>query len=198
MSQLCSNLIQGCIAAKCDDMIYAGMSPVGYLANFDQIASMTWSGNICSGITMGTDATTQESYCFYTVQQLGNEPFNGTQTQLATGTYGNKFTHTVVIAVPDHSPAAAALLDGIANGKLVFIGQNDYHGSDGKAKYEIFGGKKGLKATDITREAYGDAEGMTIVTLTEENSPISAGFFYVTDETTTDSAVQALLCDCED
>lgn len=201
MSTLCQNLIQGCIAADCNDMIYAGMAPTGYIANFDEIASMTWAdGNTVSGITMKTETVNDEtvSKCFYTVQQLGNEPFTGTQNEMVTGTYGNKFNKTVVIAVPDNSPAAGKLVDSFANGKFVFIGQNDYKKTDGSAKYEIYGAKKGLKATTIVREAYGDNEGMWIVTLVEENSPISSAFFYITSESATDTAVNALLCNCED
>lgn len=196
MSTLCQNLIQGCIAADCNDMIYAGMAPTGYIANFDEIASMTWTdANTVSGITMKEEEGTAK--CFYTVQQLGNEPFTGTQNEMVTGTYGNKFNKTVVIAVPDNSPAAGKLVDSFANGKFVFIGQNDYKKTDGSAKYEIYGAKKGLKASTITREAYGDNEGMWIVTLVEENSPISSAFFYLTSEAATDTAVNALLCNCE-
>lgn len=201
MSTLCQNLIQGCIAADCNDMIYAGMAPTGYIANFDDVASMTWAdGNTVSGITMKTEEEGGQtvSKCFYTVQQLGNEPFTGTKNEMVTGTYGNKFNKTVVIAVPDNSPAAGKLVDSFANGKFVFIGQNDYKKTDGSAKYEIYGSKKGLKASSITREAYGDNEGMWIVTLVEENSPISSAFFYVTSESATDTAISALLCNCED
>lgn len=210
MSTLCQNLIQGCIAADCNDMIYAGMAPTGYIANFDDVASMTWAdANTVSGITMKTDTTTVDdgqggttdvttSRCFFTVQQLGNEPFTGTQNEMVTGTYGNKFNKTVVIAVPDNSPAAGKLVDSFANGKFIFIGQNDYKKTDGSAKYEIYGSKKGLKASTITREAYGDNEGMWIVTLVEENSPISSAFFYITSESATDTALTNLLCDCED
>lgn len=199
MSQLCQNLIKGCIAADCNDMIYAGMAPTGYIANYDDVAAMTWAdANTVSGITMKTETVGNDtvSKCFYTVQQLGNDPFTGTQTQMVESTYGNKFNKTVVIAIPDNSPAAAALVDSLANGKFIFIGQNDYKKSDGSAKYELYGAKKGLKATNIVREAYGDNEGMWIATLTESNSPISSAFFYTTNESSTDTAVNALLCDC--
>ena len=202
MSQLCQNLIQGCIAADCNDMIYAGMAPEGLIANYDEIASITWASgqaNTITGITMKTETVNDEtvSKCFYTVQQLGNNPFEGTQNEMVEGTYGNKFDKTVVIAVPDNSPAAGALVDSFANGKFVFIGQNDYKKTDGSAKYEVYGAKKGLKASSIVREAYGDNEGMWIVTLVESGSPISSAFFYTTDESTTDTAVNALKCNCE-
>lgn len=196
MSNLCQNLIKSCVAPNCADPIYTGMNQTGYIANFDDIASMTWAdANTVSGITMKTENNTAK--CFYSVQQLGNEPFTGTQTEMTEGTYGNKFNKTVVIAVPDNSPAAGAMVDSFANGKFVFIGQNDYKKSDGSAKYELYGAKKGLKATSIVREAYGDNDGQWIVTLQETNSPISSAFFYLTDEATTDTAVNALLCDCE-
>lgn len=184
MSQLCDYLIQGCIAADCTDPIYAGMNSVGYIANFDEIAAMTWAdANTVNGITMATGKQ------FYKVQQLGNEPFTGTGSEMTTSTYGNKFNKTVVVAIADNSPAAGAMVDSLANGKFVFIGQNDYKKSDGSAKYEIYGAKKGLKASSIVREAYGDNEGMWIVTLQETNSPISSAFFYLTDEATTDAAL---------
>ena len=200
MSQLCQNLIQGCIAADCQDPIYSGMNATGYVANFDDVAAMTWSDkNTVSGITMKTDTVNNEtvSRCFYSVQQLGNDPFTGTGSEMTTGTYGNKFNKTVVLAVPDNSPAAGALVDSFANGKFIFIGQNDYKKSDGSAKYEIYGAKKGLKASSIQREAYGDNEGMWIVTLVETNSPVSSAFFYATSESATDTALSALICECE-
>jgi len=200
MSNLCQNLIKSCIAPNCSDPIYTGMNQTGYITNFDDIASMTWAdANTVSGITMKTETVGNDavSKCFYSVQQLGNEPFTGTQTEMSEGTYGNKFNKTVVIAIPDNSPAAGAMVDSLANGKFVFIGQNDYKKSDGSAKYELYGAKKGLKATSIVREAYGDNDGMWIVTLQETNSPISSAFFYLTDEATTDTALNGLLCECE-
>lgn len=202
MSSLCEKYISGCIAADCENPMFSGMAPTGYLANFDQIASVTYSqtnGNIITGITMGNDgaATDPVTYCFYSVQQLGKQPFEGTNTEMVEGTYGNKWNHTVVIAISDHGPDISHnILDSLADGRFVFIGQNDYKHSNGDNKYEVMGIKKGLRAASITREAYGDNEGAWIVTLTEENAPQSANFFYATDETTTDAAVAALACTC--
>lgn len=209
MAELCTYFIESCVSADCENPIYAGMAPVGYLANFDQIASVTYdttNGNLITGFTMGTTTgTNPTSYCWYKVQQLGRQPFEGTQVEMSESTYGNKWTHTVQIVISDHGPKISHdILDRLANGRFVFIGQNDYvHQTDATAgtvqgdnKYEVMGVKKGLRATAITREAYGDNDGAWIVTLTEENGPQSANFFFTTDESTTDAALAALACTC--
>ncbi len=201
MANLCDTAITNCIKANCNNQMFSGVNPEALIANFNQISGITWSltnGNICTGITMGNDgATTPTDYCWFTVEQLGKEPFSGSQTELVEGTYGNKFTNTITLAVPDNGPEVCHdIIDQLANGKFVVLIQNDYVHTNGDNKYQLFGAKKGLRCTAMTREFYGDNNSYYIVTLTEENAPISGAFFYVTDESTTDSAVAALKCTC--
>lgn len=201
MSQLCNTFINGCIAASCSNPMYAGVSYEALLFNFDQVNSLKPNNNIISAITMAEDPDTHEPYCGgYTVEQLGNRPFDGSQSEMVEGNYGNKFNHTVVFAVPDNGPAISHnIIDNLANGRFIAILKNDYvhsGSSAGDNKYQIYGGSKGLRATSIVREVWGDNESFWIVTLVEENAPVSGMFFYDTDESTTDAAFEALKCDC--
>ena len=203
MSELCKTFIDSCIAADCSNMMYAGVAPEALLFNFDQISSAPVTDNVISAITMKTHTvgSTETPYCAYTVQQLGNRPYDGSQTELVEGNYGNKFNHTVVLAVPDNGPSISHnIIDALANGRFMAILQNDYvhTGSNaGDNKYQVYGASKGLRASSIVRQVWGDDESFWIVTLVEENAPVSGIFFYDTDETTTDAAIEALKCDCE-
>ena len=203
MSNLCEKILNQCIAADCNNPLYAGVDSEALILNFSQIASVTYdasNGNIVTGITMKTYEEGNEtvSYCGYKCQQLGNTPFSGTQVEMTEGTYGNRFTNTVVLAVPDNGPDICKnVIDNFANGKFVVIMKNDYKHTNGDNKYQVYGIKKGLRASAIVREVYGDNDSAYIVTLTEENAPQSGVFFYTTSEATTDTAYDNLMCDCE-
>lgn len=203
MSNLCEKLLNQCIAADCNNPLFAGVDSEALILNYSQIDSVSYdqsNGNIITGITMKTytDGNDTVPYCGYTCQQLGNTPFSGTQVEMTEGTYGNRFTNTVVLAVTDNGPDVCKnIIDNFANGKFVVIMKNDYRHTNGDNKYQVYGVKKGLKASAISRELYGDNESAYIVTLTEENAPMSGMFFYVTSESATDTAYEALKCDCE-
>lgn len=198
MANLCESLLNKCIQADCENTLYAGVAPTALIMNFSDIASVTYdseNASIVNGITMKTDGTTTK--CAYTVQQLGNKPFEGSQTELTEGTYGNKFNHTINLVVLDNGPEITEnIIDQLANGKFCVILQSEYLHTNADNKYQVYGLKKGLKCTAITREVWGDNESAYLVTLVEENSPKSGLFFFTTDEQTTDSAVAALKCTC--
>lgn len=215
MSNFCEKILTQCIKPDCEKPLFAGVDSEALILNFSQIDKITTddnNGNIITGITMKTyevevpahddvPATTDDvPYCGYICKQLGNTPFSGTQVEMTEGTYGNRFTNTVVLAVNDNGPEICHnIIDMLANGKFVVIMKNDYRNSDTDAnnKYQVYGAKKGLRASAISREVYGDNESAYIVTLTEENAPMSGMFFYVTSESATDTAYEALKCDCE-
>ena len=204
MSNLCEKLLNSCIAADCANPLFAGVDSEALIANFSDIDTVSYDNDnpsIVNGITMKTEAgtgTNPVSKCFFTVQQLGNKPFEGSQTEFAEGTYGNRVTHTIQLAVVDNGPEISEnIIDKFLNGKFVVIMKNDYKHSSADNKYQIYGLSKGLKCTGLTRELWGDNESAWIVTLTEENAPKSGLFFYVTNESTTDTAIAALKCDCE-
>lgn len=199
MSSLCEKLLSGCISADCENPLYAGVGALGLLMNYSDVANITYdenNGNIINGFTMKTTGENQTA-CAYTVQQLGNQPFSGSNTALVAGTYGNRFTNTIQLAIVDNGPEISHdVIDSLANGKFIAILVNDYKHNNGDNKYQVYGAAKGLKCTAITREFYGDNEGAYVVTLTEENAPKSGVFFYSTDEETTDTAFEALKCTC--
>lgn len=199
MANLCEKLLSGCISADCENPLYAGVGALGLLMNYSDVANITYdenNGNIINGFTMKTTGENQTA-CAYTVQQLGNQPFSGSNTALVAGTYGNRFTNTIQLAIVDNGPEISHdVIDSLANGKFIAILVNDYKHNNGDNKYQVYGAAKGLKCTAITREFYGDNEGAYVVTLTEENAPKSGVFFYSTDEETTDTAFEALKCTC--
>ena len=201
-TNLCEKLITACISADCANPLYAGVDSMGLIANYSDIASVTYdqdNPSIVSGITMKTDTvgSDQVARCWYTIQQLGNKPFEGSQTEFAEGTYANRVTHTIQFAIVDNGPEITEnVVDRLLNGKFVVMLKNDYVHTDGKNKYSVYGLSKGLKCTGLTREIWGDNESAWIVTLTEENAAKTGLFFYQTSEQATDAAVEALKCDC--
>lgn len=205
MANICEKLLAGCIGADCNNPIFAGMEAKAWIFNAREIASFTYdqtNPNLITGITMKTyeDGDDDVAYTGYTISQLGKTPFTGTNTSLVEGNVSNKFTETFNFVVPDNSPAAAMLLDNIANGKFVVVAQNQYDGSDNKGAFQVYGAKKGLVATAMERDAYSeDNDGGWAVTLTQENTPNSALFIHHETTPGTDDTESYLdsLVDCE-
>lgn len=205
MANLCEKLIGACIAADCTNAPFTGMESKAFIANKSEIESVTYdqtNHNLITAITMkeissGVDAV------LYSVTQLGKTPFTGTQTELVEGNTSNKFTETFAFTCPDNSPTAANLLDNIANGKFVVFAQNQYSGSDNAGSWQVYGLKKGLVCTAMTRDPYSeDTDGQWAVTLTSENVPNSAIFIQhmSSDSTPVDDTESYLesLADCGD
>lgn len=195
MSNICEKIINACIAADCDAMPYNGAESMAYIGNKSQLTgnapTEVGSPNIVTQLPLASDAK------LYSILQLGKQPYEGTQTTLVEGNTSNKFTNTVQFIVPDNSPSAAKILDGLSNGKFFVIIPNEFDGSDHKGKYQVYGLKKGLVATGMERSIYGDVEGWT-VTLTEENAPDSALFIVHETSGTEDTKdyLDGLLADC--
>lgn len=203
MSNLCEKLLNSCISADCNNPLFAGVDAEALIANFSDIDTVTYdtqNPSIISGITMktvGGTGTDPVSACFYSVQQLGNQPYSGSQTEFVEGTYGNRVNHTIQLAVVDNGPEITEnIIDKLLNGKFVVILKNDYKHSNGDNKYSVYGINKGLKCTGLTRELYGDNESAWVVTLQEQNAPKSGLFFFASTETATDTAVENLKCTC--
>lgn len=205
MSNLCEKLISACIAADCDNAPYTGMGSKAFIANKSDIASLTYSQtnpNLVTEIEMkeisaGVDAV------LYTITQLGKTPFTGSQTEMVEGNTSNKFTETFAFVCPDNSPTSAMLLDNIANGRFVVFAPNEYTGSDNAGGWQVYGAKKGLTASAMTRDPYSDdTDGTWAVTLVSENVPNSAIFIQhmSSDSTPVDDTASYLesLADCGD
>lgn len=176
---LCEKLLAGCISADCANPIYTGIDSTAYIFNKSEISSFTVDAqnpNLITAITMA-EVSAGVTATGFKIQQFGKQPFTGTTTSMAEGNISNKFNAEVHFTVPDNCPNAASIIDNLANGKFVVVLVNDYEGSDGKGKYQVFGSKKGLTATAIDGDKYSeDTDGGWAVTLTEENTPMSAMF----------------------
>ena len=182
MTNFCEKLLAGCISANCENPVFAGMESKAWIFNKSEVASIPddlTTSNLATAIIMKTHVVSNAdvAYTGYTIRQLGKTPFTGTKTEFVEGNTANKFTETFNFVVPDNSPAAAMLLDNIANGKFIVVAQNQYDGSDHKGAFQVYGAKKGLVATAMERDAYSeDNDGGWAVTLTSENTPNSARF----------------------
>lgn len=191
MGNLCEKLITGAITADCQNPIFGGVGSEAVIINYTDVEKITYdttNGNIIKLIKLKDDAKG------YIVQQLGNEPFSGSNNEMVTSTYSNKWNKTVNFAVLDNGPDVASnVIDNLCNGRFIIILVNDYRHANGDNKYEVFGAAKGLKAASITRELYGDNDSAWVCSFTEESSPKSAIFLFDTDEETTDELFNGLI-----
>lgn len=203
---LCEKLVNACIAADCDNNIVEGATPKAWLFNKSEIDSLTYDAqdsHIITAINMkvveeGSGSDPDVLATGYTISQLGKQPFNGSSVVMSEGNYGNTFTETVQFLVPDNSPAAAALLDGMAGGKFLVVMENEYDGAAHNGKFNVYGSKKALSCTAMERNLYDDdTNSGWLVTLTAEKQPTSGIFVWKTDEATTRTYLDSLV-DCGD
>lgn len=183
---LCEYKIVNDLENSCD--IIGGLREIGYLANKADISSYTETGNTISALTFAEDAG------MYKIYTPTNQPFNGTNTALETGTVINRFTNTVAFVVLEHDDPTALSMEALANGKYVAIIANEYEGVAGASKWNVYGIERGLKATEITRDPYSDdSVGGWAVTMQETGAAKAAHFFYVTNLETTESTLEGYL-----
>lgn len=184
----CDKLINACIAADCGNSVFTGVEQKAWIFNKAEIEDFVYaqdsqSHDIANKIVEFQMVSGKKGY---TVEQLGKTPYTGTTVELAEGNFGNTWTNTVSLLVPDNSIAASKdILDQLGNGKFVVVIENSYNGSDKESKFQVFGVKKGLTCSAMTNDKYSeDSLGGWQVTLTEEGAPNSAVFLYHTTTTT--------------
>lgn len=179
---ICEKALAACITADCEDPIFTGIEQTAWIFNKSDIADFTDAdgvSNLYTAIVMKTHEVddVDVAYTGYKITQFGKTPYTGTVVNMVEGNVMNKFTSEVHFTVPDNCPHASEILDNLKDGKFVVVLANDYKGSDGKGKYQVFGSKKGLYCTAIENDKYSeDTDGGWAVTLTEENGPVSAMF----------------------
>lgn len=191
MATLCETLIANDIAFACSNLVSRGLEPDGLIMNRNEIdftatVFNSTNPNIIETLVMKSGKKA------YEIQQLGNTPFTGTQTELVAGTYRNTWTNTIPIAVLANNPSVAEdIIDGLANGKFVVILKN-INTANG-AHYQIYGYQQGLSASEGINEKYSeDTDGGWLITLTETGAPKSALFLFDTDDATTDAVYESL------
>lgn len=190
MAETCDYAIAQDIAVSCENPQKSGMQNKGWLINYDDVdwATLAQTDNIVSKLALLQGRA-------YEVVIPGKTPFTGTQTALVVGTYLNKFTKTVSIVILNSGPDVSKnVIDQLANGRFIFIGENKYRGADDKNTFEIFGLEQGLTASEMTNDKYSeDTDGGWAATLTEENAPSSGIFFFAESLAATRAALASLV-----
>lgn len=183
-TKLCESIITRDIAVDCEELVVRGLEPDGVIINrkdidFGATVFDETNKNVIKTLALKSGKKG------YSVAQLGNAPFTGTQTTLTVGTYRNTWTNQIQIAVLANNPDVCEnVIDGLANGQFVLILRNKNKTS--KGEYQLYGYAQGLVASEGTNEKYSeDTDGGWLITLQETNAPKSALFFYDTSDETT-------------
>lgn len=194
MSDACDYKLAQNIGASCDNPIVNGLKNKGYLINYDDIDFDSIQRDETNSFIVKT-LTLLSGKKAYSAYVPGKTPFTGTKSEMATGTYSNKFNKTASIVVLNSGPDVAKnVISNLANGKYVFIMENKYQGDEQKNTFEIYGLEQGLTASEISNDKYSeDTDGGWAVTLVEENAPSAGIFMFNTDIKTTRKALESLL-----
>lgn len=169
---ICEHLIAADIAASCATPIRAGVEPVGYIINKADIKSITEEDGIVSVIDLLSGKKA------YQIQQLGQQPFNGTQNEFVEGDYMNTFNKTVAFAVLDNSPSVSKdIIEPLANGEFVVILENKYKVDSKQNAFEIIGLEAGARMTSATQNKY-ENQSAWIIELLETEVPTANKFVW--------------------
>ena len=185
----CDKRLAMAIAPDCDNPHVGGMEPDGVIINRADVDfdACVREKNIISTLALKSGKKGFEVY------QTGNNPFTGSNSAFAAGTYINKFTHQVNLLVFDHSAECSEkVIDQFANGQFIAVLKNKHAGADGKSKYQVYGYEAGLRMTEGTHDQYSeDTEGGWAIAL-QETAPTSGLFLYSTSISATDAAFESL------
>lgn len=190
MAFACGAISAG-ITLNCNDPLAAGVNASFWIANKDDIASITYDNTnpmLANDITM---VATKKFYKFEGQLQSTEPTF-----AMITGTYVNQFEHTVKFLVFKIDPATKQQILNFKDGNFVCIVQNNYTGSNGNCKYELYGAGTGLKASVIERNP-ADADNLGAYSIElktaeyarEAKPPVA---LFDTDLATTDTLVNGL------
>lgn len=192
-------LIAQDITPNCDDPIVQGFEAEGVIINrsdvdFAASAFSDTNDNIIETLALKTGKKG------YRIAVMGSQPFNGTNSVFAAGTYRNTFTHTVAFVVLNDGPDVRdKIIDGLANGEFVVVLENKFKGlqkatNKGAAAFQVYGWYQGLKPSEMSDGKYSeDTDGGWTVSLQETKSPKSGLYLFKTDYDTTAAAVKTLL-----
>lgn len=154
---ICDSILDKDIMASCDANSENSFNRRAYIFNFDDLdkSAVDYSaGKLTGALKMKSGKRG------YIVEQANKNPYEGTNTALAVGTYRNSYTHQVKLFIPDTSENAE-IIDAIGNGRfVVFLN----HGN----KPRVYGWFNGLEASEMTQTMYNEeSDGGWVVTLQE-------------------------------
>lgn len=182
--EVCDYNIAQEISADCQNPLVPGFENDGIIGNLKDIESVTYDPEnkcIVTGITMKSGKK-----CF-PVMNPGRNPFTGTNTAFAAGSFLNGFTKTVnIVVLKVGAEVSKNIIDPLANGAFFVILKNKNKGEGYKNAFEIYGLEAGLYATALDNDKYStDTKGGWAVTLQESDVPHSGIFFLKSGEGST-------------
>lgn len=184
---VCEYLIGKDIAANCSNLIRPGVEQLGYIINKGDIESFTVTEGVVESIVLKTGKNA------HLIQQVGQQPFNGTSTEMQEGDFVNSFIRVVAFVVLDNSPAVARdIIEPLANGEFVVIIENKYKDDTTKNAFEIIGLETGARASAISQNKYENQSAWS-VELTESESSVAQRFVWKNNYTETKAMLDALL-----
>ena len=177
----------------CENPLQPGVRQRLLIGNLSDIATITRSAgedNVIEGITM---QLTKAMYAFEGVKQSITA-----QSELVVQTLSNAYNHQVGLSVFEVDSLQKANLQGMMATPQFAIVENSKDDSFGNSVFEVFGINRGMEGSELLRiNADTDTSGAYVITLVtpddggkESTLPES---FFITDLTTTEAAVEALL-----
>lgn len=201
----CDTLLAGSIGTACPNG--RGYESDAVIINYEDVDwSRTMLDDVNSNLLKALVLKTGKRG--YPVKQRGANPFTGSTTEMAESDFVHGFNHTVSMIEVDYSPEAVGVINALANGKFVMV----LHSTAAKLKtaakhmeqevqiiedpsgeYPVFGLYQGLRASEITRDAYSDdSAGGWLINLVESNSPVSGLFLWAGTAAATGSMYESL------
>jgi hypothetical protein len=200
---VCDLLISKDIAPSCTDPIVPGFENEGIIINRDDIDFGACAFNATRKNVIET-LVLKSGKRGYKILVMGAQPFNGTSTAFAAGTYRNTFTNTVAFAVLDDGPDVRNdVIDALANGEFVIILENKFKSLEkqqnkGDNSFQVYGWYQGLKASEMSDGKYSeDTDGGWAVTMQETKSPKSGLYLYKTGYSETAAMIETLLTEAD-
>lgn len=190
MAFTCGAIASG-LNLNCEDPLVAGVVATFYLANKEDIASITYDA---TNPMLATDITMKASKFFYKFegQLQSTEPLFA----MVKGKYINQYEHTLGFLIFNLAPSIKKEILNMKDGNFVAIVENNYVSTTGDTKYEIYGAGAGLKAETMERNP-NDTENLGAFKISlktqeyarESKPPVS---LFDTDLATTETLVCAL------
>lgn len=166
MSTLCDNMLSADIMASCTEVGELGFRKRGYIFNYDDVDRTTAGQQVSETGSLRSIAMVSGKKG-YRIEQLGKQPYEGTNTALVVGTYRNSFTNQVKIFIPDNKQSAP-IVDSIATGKFIVVLDNGVGG------FRVYGYYNGLTATEISQTPYSEETDAGWVVTLEETKAMSS------------------------
>lgn len=183
---VCEYLVGADIAANCGNLIRPGVQQIGWIINKSDLESVVENDGIVENITLKSGAKA------YQIQQVGQQPFNGTSIEMQEGDFVNTFNKVVSFVILDNSPSVSKnVIEPLNNGEFVVIYENKYNVAASQNAFEIVGLETGARASAISQNKYENQSAWS-VELTESETPVANKFVWKTDYATTKAMIEAL------